>query len=67
MLCDEVPIESRDFTEGKATALMEQLQALGAKFVAHQADLPSLLNISKDVALCQSEQEPARGHLKPKK
>jgi hypothetical protein len=46
---------------------MEQLQALGAKFVAHQADLPSLLNISKDVALCQSEQEPARGHLKPKK
>jgi iron complex transport system ATP-binding protein len=64
---DEVPIESRDFTDGKATALLAQLKEAGAVFVNHQSELPSMLNISNDEALCKAEQEPVLGHLKPKK
>lgn len=63
---NEVPIESRDFADGKATQLMAELKALGAVFVAHPSDLPSLLNISKDKLSMLDRQPPdILGHLKP--
>lgn len=64
-IIDEVPIESRDFTNGKATKLMAELKDKGAIFVKQQTDLPSLLNISKektDILLKQKSTLP--GHLK---
>ncbi len=41
---DEVPIESRDFTAGKATALMAELKKEGAIFIKHPSELPTLVN-----------------------
>jgi iron complex transport system ATP-binding protein len=45
---DEVPIESRDFTGGKATALLTELRNNGAIFVKHPSELPTLVNRSND-------------------
>jgi iron complex transport system ATP-binding protein len=61
---DEVPIESRDFTDGKATQLMLELKAAGAIFVKQQSDLPSLLNISKEKTQLPQKTQTAAGHLK---
>jgi iron complex transport system ATP-binding protein len=61
---DEVPIESRDFTAGKATALMNELKIDGAVFVKHPSDLPSLLNISKAKLVDLSEHVALAGHVK---
>jgi iron complex transport system ATP-binding protein len=41
---DEVPIESRDFTGGKATALMVDLKNAGAIFIKRPSELPTLVN-----------------------
>ncbi len=41
---DEVSIESRDFTAGKATALMAELKKAGAIFIKHPSELPTLVN-----------------------
>src|SRR4030066_731087 len=40
---NEVPIESRDFTQGRATALFDDLKAKGATFVKDQKELLSQL------------------------
>jgi iron complex transport system ATP-binding protein len=61
---DELPIETRDFTSGKATKLMAQLRKLGATFVASQNDLPALLNINLDKTIMDRSQPPF-GHVKP--
>ncbi len=45
---DEIPIESRDFTNGKATRLMMELKRLGANFVKHPFDLPPLVNLAQN-------------------
>ncbi|MGD0645656.1 MAG: ABC transporter ATP-binding protein [Candidatus Bathyarchaeia archaeon] len=45
---DEVPIESRDFTQGKATALFSDLKNMGAIFVKNQDELLHLLNVSEE-------------------
>ncbi len=60
---DEVPVESRDFTGGKATKLMSELKEDGAIFVKHQSDLPSLLNLLKNKLTGLSEQAALAGHL----
>ncbi len=60
---DEVPIESRDFTGGKATELMLELKEEGAIFVKHQSDLLSLLNLPKN-KLADVPKQAALGHLK---
>jgi iron complex transport system ATP-binding protein len=44
---DEVPIESRDFTGGKATAMLAQLKAAGAVFVKNQCSCPRCLTSPK--------------------
>jgi iron complex transport system ATP-binding protein len=45
---DEVPIDSRDFTQGKAKALFMELKSNGAVFVKDQNELLSLLNVSEE-------------------
>jgi iron complex transport system ATP-binding protein len=45
---DEVSIESRDFTGGKATAMIAELRNIGAIFVKHPSELPTLVNRSHD-------------------
>jgi iron complex transport system ATP-binding protein len=64
-LIDEVPIEIRDFTEGKAKALFEELKRLGAVVVRDQNELLQLLNISEEnVKLASRESALVTDHLK---
>jgi len=65
-IIDEVPIESRDFTQGKAKALFMELKSKGAVFVKDQNELLSLLNVS-DERLKMARVETPRffNHLKP--
>jgi iron complex transport system ATP-binding protein len=46
---DEVPITKRDFTDGKAEALMGELRANGAIFIKHPSELPTLVNATHDL------------------
>jgi iron complex transport system ATP-binding protein len=47
---EEVPIEVRDFTDGKAKAMYEELKQLGAVMVKSQDELLHLLHISEEQA-----------------
>jgi iron complex transport system ATP-binding protein len=60
---DEVPVEIRDFTCGKATKLMSELREGGAIFVQSPLDVPSLLNGSTEKK-CLSVQMLLAGHTK---
>jgi iron complex transport system ATP-binding protein len=46
---DEVPLESRDFTAGKATALMAELKKQGAIFIKQPSELPTLVNATHEL------------------
>ncbi len=59
---DEVPIESRDFTGGKAKALLSQLKANGAVFVKDQSELLALLNISNYADFAKEKRTQILGH-----
>ncbi len=62
---DEVPIDERDFTNGKATALLSELRNRGAIFVTHPSELPTLVNASHDqMELCKRRQTEIPGHMK---
>ena len=62
---DEVPIESRDFTGGKATALMAELKKQGAIFIKHPSELPTLVNATHDlIELRKRGQAEIPGHMK---
>jgi len=62
---DEVPIESRDFTGGKATALLAELRKLGAIFIKHPSELPTLVNATHDmIELRKRSPTKIPGHLK---
>jgi iron complex transport system ATP-binding protein len=61
---DEVPVESRDFTGGKATKLMSELKEGGAIFVKRQSEVPTLLNLSKNQKTALSEKATPTDHLK---
>ncbi len=62
---DEVPVESRDFTGGKAEALLSELKTGGAIFAKNQAELLSLLNLSKkETALAKRPQGNIPGHIR---
>ncbi len=54
---DEIPIESRDFTGGKATQLMLELKKAGAVFVKHPFDLPPLHHLSNNKAYVNEEDD----------
>ena len=61
---DEVPIESRDFTNGKATALMADLKKAGAIFIKHPSRLPTLVNASHAKMELLRRQDEIPGHMK---
>jgi cobalamin transport system ATP-binding protein len=61
----EVPIESRDFTQGKAKTLLQELKSKGAVFVGNQKELLSLLNVNEEkVKMPKEPAPPILGHLK---
>ncbi|MGB9842454.1 MAG: ATP-binding cassette domain-containing protein [Candidatus Bathyarchaeales archaeon] len=63
---DEVPIESRDFTKGKAKALLAELKSKGAVFVKGQNELLSMLNVSAEkLKVLKEEKARFLAHLKP--
>lgn len=67
-IIDEVPIEIRDFTHGKAKALLIELRELGAIFVHNQTELLSTLKISEENAKNNTVAKlTAAQHLKPEK
>ena len=61
---DEVPIESRDFTSGKATALMADLKKAGAIFIKHPSRLPTLVNATHAKMELLRRQDEIPGHMK---
>ncbi len=62
---EEEPIESRDFTGGKATALMEELRKRGAVFIKHASELPTLVNANHDLMeLRKNGHKEIPGHTK---
>jgi iron complex transport system ATP-binding protein len=64
---DEVPIEIRDFTGGKAKALFAELKKMGAVFVKDQNEVLHLLNVSEEKAkLVTTASTLNVNHLKPK-
>ena len=63
---EEVPIERRDFTQGKAQALLAELKNKGAVFVKNQNELLSLLNVSVEkLKIAKEERDRILDHLKP--
>jgi len=65
-LIDEVPIDIRDFTGGKAKTLFLELKKLGALVVKDQNELLQLLNVSEEkVKLAGSGAAFVTDHLKP--
>jgi iron complex transport system ATP-binding protein len=62
---DEVPIESRDFTQGQATALFGDLKNMGAVFVKNQDELLHMLNVSEEKLKMTKDVPPSiADHLK---
>jgi iron complex transport system ATP-binding protein len=64
---DDVPVNLRDFTGGKATALFAELKQLGAVFVKDQIELLRLLNVSVEKARLASDSPLVPDHLKPRR
>ena len=63
---DDVPIGIRDFTGGKAEALLLELRSLGAVFVKNQDELLRLFNVSEAKAkLALDKSVSVSDHLKP--
>jgi iron complex transport system ATP-binding protein len=63
---EEVPIERRDFTGGKAKALLTELKSKGAEFVKDQNELLSILNVSVEkLKIAKEERDRILDHLKP--
>jgi iron complex transport system ATP-binding protein len=64
---NEVPIEIRDFTHGKAKSLFEELKILGAVFVDNENTLLNMLNVSeKNSGDAEKTCSSVSGHLKVK-
>jgi iron complex transport system ATP-binding protein len=62
---DEVPVERRDFTQGKAKKLLSDLKSMGAVFVKNQNELLHQLNVSAEsLKTCEGSKR-FFNHLKP--
>jgi iron complex transport system ATP-binding protein len=62
---EQVPIEERDFTNGKATAMFADLRKHGAIFIEHPSELPTLVNATHNlIELRKLEQAKIPGHTK---
>jgi iron complex transport system ATP-binding protein len=65
---EEVPIERRDFTNGKAKALLIKLKSEGAEFVKDQNELLAMLNVSiENLKIAKEERDRILDHLRPEK
>jgi iron complex transport system ATP-binding protein len=63
---EEVPIESRDFTQGKAMKLFLELKNMGAVSVKNQNELLALLHVSNEkLKVVKEDKAKFLGHLKP--
>lgn len=65
-IIDEVPIETRDFTQGKAKTLFAELKSLGAIFVKNQHELLHMLHVSEEKARLANGASVVH-HLKPER
>ena len=65
-IIDEVPVEDRDFTKGKAKKLYLELKTLGAVFVKNQIELLHMLDVSEQ-KLKNTKENSVTHHLKPKR
>jgi iron complex transport system ATP-binding protein len=63
-LIEEVPIENRDFTKGKATVMFNQLKNNGALLVKNQSELLSLLNVPEEKLVTKNDKGKMIAHLK---
>ena len=62
---EEVPIDKRDFTQGKAKALLMELKQKGASFVKNPNELLSLLSVSEEkLKLVKEDSKRILDHLK---
>jgi iron complex transport system ATP-binding protein len=62
---DELPIEKRDFTQGKATTLLAELKAKGASFAKNAHELLVMLSVSeKKLEPVQEGSKRLSDHLK---
>jgi iron complex transport system ATP-binding protein len=62
---DEIPVEERDFTNGKATAIFAELREYGAIFIKRPIELPTLVNATHDLIKLQAaKQTDIPGHKK---
>jgi iron complex transport system ATP-binding protein len=63
---EEVPMETRDFTQGKATKLFSELKKLGALPVRNQTELLKLLHVSAErLKIAKEDTAKLLNHLKP--
>jgi iron complex transport system ATP-binding protein len=63
---EDVPIEQRDFTKGKAMKYLTELKSKGAIFVKNPNELLSLLDVSDDkLKITKELSTKIPGHLKP--
>jgi hypothetical protein len=61
---NEMPLEGRDFTGGKATTLLMEMKRYGAIFVDHPSELPTLVNATHDVIKMRKPSDLDSGHIK---
>ncbi|NLF87851.1 ABC transporter ATP-binding protein [Candidatus Bathyarchaeota archaeon] len=62
---DEIPVDERDFTSGKAAAIFAELSKYGAIFIKRPIELPTLVNATHDLIKLQaSKQTDIPGHKK---
>jgi iron complex transport system ATP-binding protein len=62
---DEIPVEARDFTSGKAALIFAELRKYGAIFIKRPIELPTLVNATHDLLKLQEvERSEAPGHKK---
>jgi len=63
---EEVPIESRDFTQGKAAKLFLKLKKMGAVPVKNQTELLEVLHVSAEkLNIAKNSTAKLLDHLKP--
>jgi len=65
-IIEEVPIESRDFTKGKASKLFLKLKKMGAVPVKNQSELLEMLHVSAEkLNIAKNSTAKLLDHLKP--
>ncbi|MCK5628301.1 ABC transporter ATP-binding protein [Candidatus Bathyarchaeota archaeon] len=64
-IIEEIPVENRDFTQGKAKSKLDELKNEGARFVKDPNELLSLLRVSEEkLKTVKEDTSKIPGHLK---